>query len=157
MALAALTDINRWLPVDQLQLTSGQADRYQIDVERLIKGMLANTYSPTTLAGWSDPSITNPALPGYVPELIRSIAGRFIASFAYRDRVSSSVGDIADYPQKLYDEAMGYLMGITTGNVVLNDVTEVVDTGSHLTALDFWPNDSTGPPLFNIEKGYFVN
>lgn len=155
MALATLADINVHLPEDRLAILDAEDEQWQVNVERAIKGYLAGTFSAATLAGWSDPQETDPNDPTYVPGLIRSIAGRFIAALFYRNKVSEVTGEVSEYPQVLYDEAMSMLRQIVSGELILSDETEIVDTGQRLAREDFWPNDDTEPaPLFNMEFGY---
>jgi len=151
LPLASLFDINTHLPQDKLQVTDGNDDALQLDAERLIKGYLADVYSPVTLASWSDPTIDDPALPGYVPEYIRGIAGRFIAAFYYRIRYSEDTLDTPGYAQNLYDEAMDMLNKVVRGEITLIDVEESPATDVSLTNELFWPNDSTAEgPYFRM-------
>ena len=123
MALADLDDINEFLPQDKLTATDGNDAimRFQIDVDRTIKGYLASVYSLATLQGWADPDST--------PAFIRGIAGRLIAAYWYSVRTSEDVPDWnKTYPQRVYNEAMQMLNDIRTGKVVLTDVTELAGT-----------------------------
>lgn len=152
MPLATDDDVQVHLPDDKILVAN--IDNYedlQIDAERIIKGYLSGVYSPTTLAGWTDPSLSLSTSPGYVPELIRAIAGRFIAAFTYRRYYSEDSLDNPQYAQTKYDEAMEMLRGVVSGAVTLIDEDEVVDTGGRLTSADFWPNDSTGEPKFTMD------
>lgn len=156
MPLATLDDVNQHLPTDKISVEEGdELDQYQLDVERIIKGALSNTYEPTTLAGWSDPTVS-PTHAKYVPGLIRSIAGRFIASFFYAKRFSEETTEVAPYAQKLYDEAWDLLRKIISGDVVLYDETdEVAETGARLTDDDFFPRDPIEtPPRFTVDQRF---
>ena len=106
MAFATLDDVNMHLPTDKLEMKQPALDLMGVDAERIIRGYLSNVFTPLVLAGWTDPTLTNPATAGYVPELIRAIAGRFIAAFYYRERYSEDSLDDPQYAQMKYDEAM---------------------------------------------------
>lgn len=151
MPLATDDDVQVHLPEDKIAVAdiTDLADM-QTDAERIIKGWLAGTFSPTTLAGWNDPTV-NIASPNYVPVLIRAVAGRFIAAFAYRRYYAEDSLDDPEYAQTKYNEAMDMLRQIIDGELVLSDVAEEVDTGTHMTSADFWPNDSTDPPKFTMD------
>jgi len=151
MSLATNDDIQVHLPSDKILVTNiTDLASLQTDAERIIKGYLAGTFAPTTLAGWNDPTASI-ASPNYVPVLIRAVAGRFIAAFAYRRYYSEDSLDDPQYAQRKYDEAMSMLNQIISGELVLNDVTEVVNTGSHMTSLDFYPNDTADGPKFTMD------
>lgn len=151
MPLATDDDIQVHLPEDKIAVADiTDLTDMQTDAERIIKGYLAGTFSPTTLAGWNDPTV-NIASPNYVPVLIRAVAGRFIAAFAYRRYYSEDSLDDPTYAQTKYDEAMSMLNQIISGELVLTDVTEVVDTGTHLTSDDFYPNDTADDPVFRMD------
>lgn len=151
MPLATDDDIQVHLPEDKIAVAdiTDLADM-QTDAERIIKGYLAGTFSPTTLAGWNDPTVSSSS-PNYVPVLIRAVAGRFIAAFAYRRYYSEDSLDDPTYAQTKYDEAMNMLRQIISGELVLTDITETVDTGSHMTSDDFYPNDTADDPVFRMD------
>ena len=156
MSLATLDDVNNHLPIDKLEMVAGDDfNQYLLDVERIIKGALSTTYSPTTLAGWSDPTVS-PTHAKYVPGMIRSIAGRFIASFYYAKRFSEESTEVAPYAQKLYDDALGLLNKIVSGEISLYDETdEASPMGQHLEDDDFFPNDPIQtPPVFAMDKQF---
>jgi hypothetical protein len=156
MALATLDDVNNHLPVDKIQMVAGaDFNQYLLDVERIIKGALSNTYSASTLAGWSDPTVSS-SNAKYVPGMIRSIAGRFIASFFYAKRFSEETTETSPYAQKLYDDALGLLTKIIDGEITLYDETdEIVETGGRLNEDDFFPNDPIAtPPVFAMDKQF---
>lgn len=136
-SLATLNDINTHLEETRLKATDAEVELLQLDALRVVKGMLSNTYSPATLAGWTDPSETDPNDPDYVPEIIRAIAGRFIAAKYYARKTSIEQVEVPDYAQWLYDAAMADLNAIIAGTLVLIDVDEVVDTGSTITDANF--------------------
>jgi hypothetical protein len=156
MALCTLDDVNTHLPIDKIQMEAGtEFDTYLLDAERIIKGALSNTYSATTMAEWSDPTVP-PTHIKYVPGMIRSIAGRFIASFFYAKRFSEETTDVAQYAQKLYDEAIGMLNKIVAGDIILYDeVDETAETGGRLEEDDFFPNDvNATPPVFAMDREF---
>lgn len=154
MPLATSGDIQAYLPDDKILVANiDNLNELQTDAERIIKGYLSGTFSPVTLAGWSDPSV--PSSSGaYVPVFIRSIAGRFIAALAYRRMYSEDSLEDPQYAQFLYNEAMSYLNQVKDGTITLTDVTEEVDTGGHLTSADFYPNDSAGEPKFSMDMQF---
>jgi hypothetical protein len=135
--LADLDDINTFLPQDKLRASDGDDDinRFQIDVDRVIKGYLTSTYSATTLAAWDDPTTT--------PAYIRACAGRLIAAFFYRKKLSENNAASADlsYPQRIYNEAMEMLMEVRSGLVDLPEVTETA--GTDFSEEFFYPQDDT--------------
>jgi len=155
MALATLDDVNMFLPTDKLEMEAPILDLKGVDAQRIIRGYLASVYSATTLAGWTDPTETDPLVVGYVPQLIRAIAGRFIAAFYYRERYSEDSLENPQYAQGLYDEAMALLMGIINGTIVLDDVVEEPETSTSLTSADFWPNDTDAGPMFSVDDKLF--
>ena len=151
MPLATDDDIQVHLPEDKLPVSEvTDLVDLQTDAERIIKGYLAGTFSPTTLAGWNDPTVGQ-ASPNYVPTLIRAVAGRFIAAFAYRRYYSEDSLEDPQYAQQKYDEAMLMLNQIISGQLVLTDVTETVDTGGHISSEDFFPNDTADEPVFRMD------
>jgi len=141
MALATIDDINIHLPRDKIEVDTADYGPFQLDAERVVRGMLAGYYSSVTLASWSDPETT--------PGLIRAVVGRLVAAFYYRQRYSEDSLDDPLFAQNKYNEAMELLRGILDGTVVLEEVTD--DVGAdHLTINDFWPNDTTDPPKFTM-------
>jgi len=146
MALADLSDINQHLP-STLQITDLLDDPWQTDAERIIRGYLSNVYSAATLASWSTP--------GGTPALIRSVAGRLIASKYYASKVSGEIPDWNDYSDQLYKEALGILEGIQSGAIILVEVAEVPTTGDHISSEDFYPNDIEDPaPIFAMDMEF---
>jgi hypothetical protein len=155
MAYATLDDVNMHLPTDKLEMQSPTLALVGVDAVRIIRGYLANVYSAATLAGWTDPSETDSDVVGYVPQLIRAIAGRFIAAFWYRERYSEDSLDDPQYAQRKYDEAMALLMGVVNGTIILDDVAEEPETSTGLTSDDFFPNDSDAGPMFSVDDKLF--
>lgn len=143
MAFASLDDVNMHLPTDKLEMEQPQLDLFGIDAERIIRGYLAGVFTPATLASWADPDST--------PELIRAIAGRFIAAFYYRERYSEDSLDDPEYAQFKYNEAMNLLMGVIGGSLDLIDTAEPSTVGGHFTAEDFYPNNSDPGPIFTMD------
>jgi hypothetical protein len=154
MPFATLDDVNMHLPTDKLEMQQPKLDLMGVDAERIIRGYLANVYSATTLAGWTDPTKLLPTDIGYVPRLIKAIAGRFIAAFYYRERLSEDSLDDPQYAQLKYNEAMALLNGIIAGNIVLDDVTEPAESQNSFTAADFYPNNDTDP-MFSVDDKLF--
>jgi len=151
---ASLDDVNMHLPTDKLEIKQPDLDLFGIDAVRIIRGTLANVYSAVTLAGWADPDITDPTAVGYVPELIKAVAGRLIGAFYYRERYSEDSLDDPQYAQVKYNEAMAILAQIVEGDLVLWDVTETPTSTENLTADDFFPND-TDEPMFSVDDKLF--
>jgi hypothetical protein len=141
---ASNTDIQSWLQNDKISVDDALAGKPNIDAARTIKGQLAGVFSPITISSWADPAST--------PEVIRGIAGRLAAAFIYRKIYSEETGEIPAYAQELYNEDIGMLVDIKTGNLTVTDNSdEPVDvTGGNL--LSFWPNDST--PAFTMDQEF---
>lgn len=137
LALASADDIQVHLPADKLIVSDDDAASLQKDVLRIIRGYLAGVFEPTVLASWVSPATT--------PELIRSIAGRLIASFYYARRYSEDDTDVPEYAQSKYNEAIAMLTRIAAGTLVLLDAagTTTLDTTTNLSTLDFYPRDDT--------------
>jgi hypothetical protein len=144
MPLVDDNDVQVHLPVDKFLLEDlpDSVTQVELDVERVIKGTLSGTFSPTTLAGWSTPSNT--------PEYIRAIGGRLAAAFVYRLRLIEDWPDTPEYFQNLYAEAMSMLQNVVNGLVTLPEVVEIVDTGAHITAANYTPTD----PVFSMEDEF---
>jgi hypothetical protein len=142
--LASLDDIRTHLPSDKFQITDGNSEiaLFQVDVERMIKGYLSSVFSAATMAVWADPDST----PGY----IRGCAGRLIAAFYYAKKLSEDLPDWdKTYPQRLYDEAMAMLEAIRSGDVILDNVTEV--SGNQFDSSFFYPDDNATPAKFTMD------
>jgi hypothetical protein len=154
MALASLDDINTHLPDDKLTMSESEDELYQIDAERIVKGYLSGVFSPTTLAAWGDPSVTDSTENGYVPGTVRAIVGRLIAAAFYTKKLAEDVTEVPSYAQKLYDEGIAMLRAVMTGDIILEDVVEQVTTGGTLTNADFFPNDTTSGPLFTMDQQF---
>ena len=146
MPIATLDDANLHLPVDKVAVDTAEFDETQLDAERIVRGYLANYYTPTTLSLWTDPEHT--------PGLIRSIAGRLIAAFVYRKRYSEDSLDDPTYAQMKYNEAISLLQGIQASTIVVEGVLDQPTT-DRLTSADFWPNNTTDPgPYFHMNDPY---
>lgn len=144
--LATLDDINTFLPLDKLGATDGneEIDRFQTDVDRVIKGYLSSTYSAAVLAAWADPSST--------PGVIRSIAGRLIAAFYYGMRYSEDLPDWdRTYPQRIYNEAMDMLLKVQTGDIDLGIPGE--EAGTQFGSNFFYPTKDT-EPVFTMDMRF---
>jgi hypothetical protein len=81
--LASLADINTHLPDDKIRMDDADDDALQIDAQRLIRGSLTGVFTPVIISGWATPDDT--------PELIRGIAGRFIAAKWYAERYAEDI------------------------------------------------------------------
>lgn len=143
--LASLDDIRTHLPEDKLQVSDGNEEiaKYQIDVERVIKGYLSSTFSAAILAAWADPDST--------PDFIRAIAGRLIAAFYYAKRYSEDMPDWdKTYPQRLYNEAMAMLLKVQTGEV---DIGVEDEAGTQFSSAFFYPTKDT-EPVFTMDMRF---
>ncbi len=127
MALIDDTDIQVHLPVDKFLLEDlpDELSKVKLDVERIIRGRLSNTFSPTTLAGWSTPATT--------PEYIRALGGRLASALLYSLRLAQDYPDDTDYARRKYREGMQMLEMVADGLVLLPEVSEIIDTGARLT------------------------
>lgn len=145
--LASLDDINTHLPEDKLEGDDDNTDKLQIDAARFVRALLAGFIPTATLATWTEPADT--------PEMIRGIAGRLIGAKYYAIRYSED-GDVSEYAQILYNEAVTMLNQIRTGELVLLDDlgNEINVEGANLSEDDFWPNDSTTPPKFTMDQTF---
>jgi hypothetical protein len=145
--LATLDDINKWLDRNKIELLEADVDEaeFQLTAERIIKGFLSGTFTSATLATWVSAAST--------PDLIQEIAGKLIAALYYRKRYAEDVPELDNYAQGLYNEALGMLSQVKTGEVTLIDLTEgtVVTPASRLNADDFFPNDAAGEPIFSMD------
>lgn len=144
--LASLNDVNGWLTEDKLEATGANSAQAQIEAWRLIRGQLASSFTPVTLAGWVDPNST--------PDLIRGIAGRLIAAYIYRAVYSEESDTVVPaYAQLLYNEAISMLADIRAGNLTVVDVNgNPIAGGAGFTNTDFYPNNSTTPPYFTMDQ-----
>lgn len=143
MALASLDDVNMHLPTDKLEIEQPELDLFGLDADRIVRGYLAGVIPATTLALWASPDAT--------PELIRAIAGRFIAAFYYRERYSEDSLDDPIYAQTKYNEAMALLQGIIDGSITLVDLDEPITTTDRFTADNFYPNGKDSGPIFSMD------
>jgi hypothetical protein len=143
--LASLNDINAWLG-DKLEANDANSSKLQIEAHRLIRGQLASSFLPTTLASWTTPENT--------PDQIRSIAGKLIAAYLYRQTYSEETTDVPKYAQSLYNEAVADLVLIRSGAVTVLDVTDnpIEINQQSMSSADFWPNNSSGGPKFTMDQ-----
>lgn len=140
---ASLDDVNMNLPTDKLEMEEPELDLFGIDADRIIRGYLAGVIPGITMAEWTGPEAT--------PELIRAIAGRFIAAFWYRERYSEDSLDDPVYAQTKYNEAMALLQGVISGSVILVDGPDVPVVGLRFTGDDFYPNATDAGPIFTMD------
>ncbi len=135
--LASKTDIQAWLASDKILVDDNNSNKPNIEAERTIRGQLSGVFSVITLQSWADPNST--------PAQIRSIAGRLAAAFLYRAIYSEESQNIPVYAQNLYNEAIGMLQDIRSGNlIVLDSSSNPVDT-TGANVIGFWPDDTTSP------------
>jgi len=147
MPLIGDPDIQVHLPKDKFDILAvdlpDDLSKVKLDVERVIRGRLSGTFSALTLAGWSTPETT--------PEYIRAIGGRLAAALLYSLRLAEDYPEEADFARNKYREAMQMLEMVALGEIILPEVTEVVDTGSHLTLANF---AVLPEPAFGMEKQF---
>jgi hypothetical protein len=139
---ASLDDVNMHLPTDKLEMEEPELDLFGLDADRIIRGYLAGVVPGITLAAWTSPEST--------PELIRAIAGRFIAAFWYRERYSEDSLEDPAYAQTKYNEAMALLQGVISGSIILVEVPDI-GIGTHFSADDFYPNNTDDGPIFTMD------
>jgi hypothetical protein len=143
--LASLADINTHLPDDKIRMDDADDDALQIDAQRLIRASLTGVFTPATIYSWTTPDDT--------PELIRGIAGRFIAAKWYAERYAEDIPDASSYAQALYNEALSMIQEIRAGTIVVTDDLgqPIQSFGASASDASFWPNDSTSPaPFFSM-------
>lgn len=144
--LASLDDIQTHLPVDKLDVSASVAESainlLEIDVDRLIKGMLSGVFTPLTLAGWDEPDHT--------PDQIRRIAGMLIAAIFYAQRFSEDNATVGTgFAQNLYNCGLSALNEIITGQIILPSPTPT--PGTVFNESFFLPNSSSTPPKFSMD------
>lgn len=139
MPLVTLNDVNTHLPTEdgRFELDESGLTLLDIDATRTIKGYLLGKYSAAELAAWDTPANT--------PELIRSIAGRLVASKAYATRLGEE-GEDSKFAQNLYNEAMKFLDGLRSGGMSL---AENPDEG--VSTIVGFPDD-TVEPFFTMDQ-----
>lgn len=145
--LASLSDINAHLP-SNVQIDNSVDDSLQVDALRLIRGQLVTIFTPAVLVSWDKPDDT--------PELIRSIAGRLIASKYYARLVSGETGDAEPpYSISLYQQAVGILADIRAGIQIVVDSDGnplPQDTIGSDPVGDVFPNNVSGSPVFTMSR-----
>lgn len=143
MAFASLEDINVHLPDDKIEVDLALYEPLQLDAERVVRGYLAGYVPATILSLWTTPETT--------PGLIRAITGRLVAAFQYRERYSEDSLDDPQYAIQKYSEAIGWLTGIQTGSMVIEELADPVGA-EHMSENDFWPNTTTPGPYFTMDQ-----
>lgn len=143
--LASTDDINVHLPNDKITADDNNTGLWQVEAARYVRSMLAGTFKATTLVGWDTPSHT--------PDIVRSVAGRLIASKFYAERYAEDA-DTSSYATQLYNEANRILNGIKTGTVLIIDTNDnpIEISGLAISTDDFYPNDSAPPPKFTMDR-----
>jgi len=136
-------EVQRFLPVDKLKVEDVPDDKGDIydDAERIVRGYLNGVVDATVIALWVDKAST--------PELIRAIAGRFAAARIYRNRLGEQSYNDMGYPQVLYNEAMGFLNGIISGELAVDGTPQTQFDNTY-----FEPNDASDPPKFTMADRY---
>lgn len=136
VAYASADDVNRWLAGDQLTFSDDEIISEEDSAERIIRGWLTGKIDSDTLNSWVEPART--------PEMIREIAGQFVAAFKYRKLYAQDRSDaVAAYGQEMYNEALAKLMDIVNDQIKLQDLDDssTVTTDTNLTRGNFYPND----------------
>jgi hypothetical protein len=140
--LASLDDINANLPSEEnvvIEATTGNSDLIQVSVARVVRGYLSSTLTPEILMSWASPETT--------PQIIREVAAKLIAAQLFFNETAKSSLDIDpnSFAQKLYNEAIALLTGMTSGVIQIDDPTggliPMPELG--LSELDFFPVDAT--------------
>jgi hypothetical protein len=146
--LANLDDVKRWLPDDKLQVTDGSTSNFQVEAYRIIKSQLAGVFKPLTLHGWDSPDHT--------PMIIRSVAGRLVAAYLYREAYSEDIPTIPEYAQTLYNEAMSILDKIKAGTLTVVDDNDnpIEDNQLDMSPGDFYPNNEAPGPFFSMTQEF---
>lgn len=146
--LADLNDIGAWLTEDKLEVDEPTTSPFQVEAQRIVRAQLTGVFQPTTIVSWNEPANT--------PGLIRGIAGRLIAAYLYREAYSEDDTSIPEYAQKLYDEAVGMLLDIRTGALVVTDDTgePIEENTLNMNATDFYPNDDAPGPYFSMSQEF---
>lgn len=150
--LASLADINTHLSTTANFGIPDDATAIplQTDAFNVIMSKLSGVFSQSVLDSWVDANST--------PGIIRSIASRLIAAKWYMRQVNGdSDTKIPPYSMELYNEAMGMLGEVISGQLaVLDGNGQPIATGdsSAMTLNDFWPNDSTPGPYFTMDAPY---
>lgn len=154
MSLTTVDAANAYLPRDKLLVLNANDDSIQLEVERTIKGKLSGTYSPATLASWTQPGKPDDTPTPTVPQSIQDVAAKLIAAHVYAKAFSSEVGGVPEYAQWLYDQAMDVLdslvMGLTTLPPDELPPDELPDAAGRLTRDMFWPNNDTADTKFKM-------
>lgn len=143
MAFVDDPDVQVHLPIDKIKIEEIPDDlaKCKEDAERIIRGFLAGVIDSTVLALWTTPAAT--------PETIRAVAGRLTAALIYRTRFSEQSIDDPQFAQNKYDEAMGMLMKVVSGEIPLPGVDTTQFDNTY-----FWPNDTTDDPKFTMAGRY---
>lgn len=133
--LASLDDINAHLDEVVIEATANNTNLVQISVARVVRGYLARVFDAATLMGWNSPENT--------PPIVREVAAMLIASRVYFAKAQAQNYEISDqnFGQRKYDEAMGMLREIISGDLPIEG--EVPGSAGELTLDDFFPIDDT--------------
>ena len=135
MAFSNASDANVFLDGTTMVLVDGQIDNENTDAEMMIRAYLTNRVPAAVMATWTDATHT--------PELVRQIAGRFVAAICYRRAISGNDSAVDPYAAGLYNEAMAMLQGIIAGTINIPEVPPgtLLDT-RHLAQGMYYPNNN---------------
>lgn len=142
-------DVNEFLNEEVIKVATGDFDVENNEAARVIRAYLFASHIPATVIDtWVDPATT--------PEIIRSIAGRMIASQVFGRAYSGNAEETSPYATQLYGEAMAMLNGIITGTLTITEIGDIAATG-HISEDYFYPNDSADvldAPKFRMRDAF---
>lgn len=110
---ATLEDINAHLPPGKAEIEDAEDDLLQVEAFRFIRAKLVGKFATTILALWTDPDNT--------PEIIRTIAGMFIAAKWYMEIYAEDSDEDAVYATNLWNQMMQLLNDILMNNIIVID------------------------------------
>lgn len=141
---ASNDDVQTFLGDDKLTVTDGNSTTEQVEAQRLIVSQLSGVFLSSILVGWTSPSTT--------PGIIRSIAGRIVAAYLYRNAFINESVTSPEYGQFIYNEAIAMLRQIRLGALIVvdSDDNPIAISGLDMTSGDFWPNNTTDGPVFTM-------
>lgn len=148
--LASNDDVQTFLGNDKFTVDDGNSGKEQVEAYRLITSQLSDVFTTTIIAAWVTPVTT--------PGIIRSIAGRIVAAYLYRNAFINEAVEVSDaeYGQLLYNEAIKMLAAIRSGMLVVVDAgnNPIAVSGLDMTMDDFYPNANTPGPVFTMGQTF---
>lgn len=150
LLLASNDDVQTFLGNDKFTVDDGNSGKEQVEAYRLITSQLNGVFTTAIIATWITPATT--------PGIIRSIAGRIVAAYLYRNAFINEAVEVndAEYGQILYNEAIKMLAAIRSGMLVVVDADNnpIAVSGLDMTMDDFYPNASTPGPVFTMGQTF---